>query len=214
MEEVLPPDKKTETRDVVLREMFHRIQNTLQTLVSYVNIMFGQRESISREDTKKLLGFIHGLNTLQGLSLQQLRDGKQYIEAREFMKSIADHYSKIKPIELGELGSFHGTHRQVSALGSILNELLDNAVRHGEGPIQVVLGTTAQGDLYLKVTNRTRGAGSPNQSFQLGTGLRLVQLLAESQLGLLPEIRYTADESGEVRFEALIPLPSNTDVAA
>jgi two-component sensor histidine kinase len=96
------------------------------------------------------------------------------------------------------------TLKQGSALALLLNELLMNAIRHGEGAISVV-ATTHEGEIRIEVLDH--GPGFPagfDGSSASGTGLLLVETAV--RWDLRGRIAYENRPSGGARVELRFPV--------
>jgi signal transduction histidine kinase len=101
-------------------------------------------------------------------------------------------------------------------LREIVDVLLDNALRHGSGAVEVRVRTVG-GSLALDVADEGRGVdGDPERIFQRrsgtdeahGIGLALARSLAEAEGG-----RLTLAQSGGTVFTVLLPAAANDSVA-
>lgn len=192
--------------DVAVSELHHRIKNTLQNLVSYIGIMLGERETVGRREIEKLIRFVHSIAALYAISLRDLSEGgdRDTIRLEQVIESIVQLNTMGNKIVLSDLPRIPGTHRQAATLGLILNELLDNAVRFGDGNITVTVSPKTEGGASLRVTNGTRtynGNGSAKTN-SYGAGLRLVELMSQADLNTTPVVIHRPGQ-----YEVSIDLP-------
>ena len=179
-------------KEVLLKEIHHRVKNNLQVISSILNM---QTDGIEHEDIRKAL--LESQNRIHSMSLvhEQLYQSenlsfihmKTYIESLissiiESMTSIDEGISietSLDPVELD-------VDRAIP-VGLILNELVSNSLKYGQvtgatGGVRVDLHQT--GDVYTIIV-RDYGPGIPEGRSDSGNktslGLQLVRALA-SQL--------------------------------
>jgi PAS domain S-box-containing protein len=186
-------------KEVLLRELHHRVKNNLQVISSLLTMQAGELRDPAahqalEESQKRVqsMALIHEkLN--QDDDLEQL-DFRQYAETltRELFYSYgANSDSKILRFELHPVWL---ELRQAIPCGLILNELVTNALKYafaknGAGEILVTLACD-QNDL-VKLTVSDDGAGLPpgfdwRESPSLG--LRIVDILSRQIDGLVEQV--------------------------
>jgi two-component sensor histidine kinase len=127
--------KSLEEKDVLIREMHHRVKNNLNILISLLEI---ERINEKNENTNMTLTDIQ--NRIYSIALvhEQLYNVESFtqISMQKYIPSLVEHVKimtkrsamvtiekKIEPIEL--------TVHQAVPCGIILSELLSNAIKHG-----------------------------------------------------------------------------------
>jgi len=184
--------RSLQEKEVMLREIHHRVKNNLQVISSLLNM---QARNATDEETKGILSESRDRVRTMSLIHSQLYEGSDLAEIN--MKEFVDRL-------LGQLQSYQVGDTRITRVvwvddyplpisvavpvGLIINELLSNALKHAfkgrnEGKIEVSL--TASGDGRINLTVSDDGCGLPpgfdiNKSKTLG--LRLVKILAEDQL--------------------------------
>jgi PAS domain S-box-containing protein len=180
-------------KEVMLREIHHRVKNNLQVVSSLLNM---QARNAKDKDTIRILSESRDRIITMSLIHSQLYEGSDLAEIN--MKEFVDRL-------LGQLLQSYqvGSARIVRVIrvddyplpisvavpvGLIINELLSNALKHAfegrdEGKIEVSLTASEDGRIHLTVSDD--GVGLPsgfdiNESKTLG--LRLVKILTEDQL--------------------------------
>lgn len=181
------------TREVLLREMHHRVKNNLQQVASILN-MQGRRtkspevEQILLENVDRIQGIAATHDLLSNANMQL------------GMAPVDEIARKIVGIVRGNLvppelhvhffvgpAPFHIPTEQATTLAIILNELIANAIEHGyegrsHGQIRV---TGARVDHHITLVVADDGVGLP-EGFSLrtheGLGLQLVRNLVENNL--------------------------------
>src|ERR1700750_166662 len=172
-------------REVLLREVNHRVGNSLQIIASLLHL---QANSSTDDDVKTALSNAMGrvaavaqvhrrLYTSHDLKTVMLN---QYLEALlEDLRRSAEGNKmsrlslKAEPIEIDP--------DRAVAIGIIVNELVMNAVKYaypaGAGPIHIVL--TADGDdLELSITDDGVGLNVKTDPRSTGMGQRIVTAMA------------------------------------
>jgi len=205
-------------REVLLKEIYHRVKNNLQVVSSLLNL---QSRRATEMETKRLLG--ESANRVNSIALvhEQLyrTENLSSIVLPEYMRQLADNLINVNHpkstrvqlrIEVDDL--FVGIESAIP-LGLIVNELVSNAYRHGyadntaEGKISVRVIGLAGGEIRLEVEDD--GQGLPT-GFNLeaggGLGVHLVIALAQ-QLG--GELKVDACPSG-ARFVLLFKPQQHT----
>ena len=188
-------------KEVMLREIHHRVGNNLQVISSILNM---QARAIKDENMRVIL--LESRNRINSMALihSQLYESENLSEIH--MKRFVDKIllrslhsypvpdTKITPI-------VHGDECPLPIsiavpVGLVVNELLTNAFKHAfanrkEGKIEVSLSASEEGVVSLIVSDD--GVGLP-ESFDINAtktlGLRMVKILVEGQLdGKLAVIR-------------------------
>lgn len=172
-------------REVLLREVNHRVGNSLQIITSLLHL---QANSSSDEDVKAALTNAMGrvaavaqvhrrLYTSQDLKTVMLN---QYLEAllEDLRRSAEGNRMsrltlKAEPVEIDP--------DRAVAIGIIVNELVMNAVKYaypdGAGPIHVVL-QSCNGGLELSITDDGVGLQVKQNPLSTGMGQRIVSAMA------------------------------------
>lgn len=192
--------------ELACKEMYHRVQNTLQTLVSYLNVVHTDRSGVEKEATTKLIRFIHLLNCFQIQSLEQINQGLDKIRFDQIIEKTADLFVDQISIEIAKLPKFVGTYKNVTAFAMILYELLDNAVKHGVRPIKIELIIEGPGRGTLQVSNRSKSENAASTDCADGGGRKLIKLLSAGHLPGPVKVEALQKPDGETWITMFIPL--------
>jgi len=182
---------RAEAVSTLLREMHHRIKNSLQMVADLLYLEVKRCES--RSAVRSLLASITRIKSIAAvheiLSLEPptLTDARKLAErlARVSHDGLVGPGSRIDIAVEGE--SLLLSSRQATALALVINELLSNCLRHAfvgreVGAVTIRLDT---GPSEVVVTVRDNGVGLPEQ-FDLhtssGMGLQIVRALVEGDL--------------------------------
>ncbi|RKX66348.1 MAG: hypothetical protein DRP42_03315 [Tenericutes bacterium] len=196
-------------KEVMLREIHHRVKNNLQVVSSLLNM---QARNATDEVTIGILFEARDRITTMSLIHSQLYEGSDLAEID--MKKFVDRL-------LGQLQSYQVGDTRITRVvrvddyplpisvavpvGLIINELLSNALKHAfrgkdEGKIEVSLTASEDGRINLTVSDD--GVGLP-PGFDIDTsktlGLRLVKILTEDQLQGTLEV--TSDGGATFKME-------------
>jgi two-component sensor histidine kinase len=172
-------------REVLLREVNHRVGNSLQIIASLLHL---QASSAAQEDVKAALTNAMGrvaavaqvhrrLYTSQDLKSVLLN---QYLESllEDLRRSAAGN--KMSRLTLAAQPVEIDPDRAV-AIGIIVNELVMNAVKYayptGSGPIHVELQTEGE-DVVLSIADNGIGVNGKSDPRSTGLGQRIVAAMA------------------------------------
>jgi two-component sensor histidine kinase len=180
-------------KEVLLREIHHRVKNNLQVLSSLLNM---QARATKDKDTISILSESQDRISAMALIHTQLYESADLSEInmkgfvdklfRRLFQSYPVKGAKITPIL--HIADYPFPISIAMPVGLVVNELLANALQHAfgkrsEGKIEVILSVLKKGKTNLTVSDD--GVGLP-KGFDINKtrtlGLRLVKILAEDQL--------------------------------
>lgn len=198
-------------KEVMLKEIHHRVKNNLQVIASLVDLQAGGMKEPTLlvmfadiRDRVRSMALVHE-KLYQSESLAQV-DFADY--ARSLLSYLARSHGRPEcAIELKiDLRSVSLSVEEAVPCGLIVNELVSNAYKHAfqgraSGEILATLGAGPDGRVSLRVADN--GAGLPpgmdwRQSRSLG--LRLIQLLA-GQLHATVEVHTGSGTEFKISFE-------------
>jgi two-component system, sensor histidine kinase PdtaS len=176
------------TSQILLRELQHRTQNTLNMIVALLEL---QARGSDIREVKQALSQAASRVRVQAQAYQHLnmRDSER-VDAHQYLLEVCrlseETFSGIRPITV----ECHAKQTMVSpekalALGLIANELITNSVKYAfsdaaQGAIKVALDRDEQG--HLRLTVRDNGAGCSDDA-KPGLGTRLITELVKSHKG-------------------------------
>ena len=178
--------KSLQEKDLLLKELNHRVKNSIQTIVSFLRLQIDETEDKKIQRTlTNIENRIMSINHLY--ALLHAKHDVSFIDANEYFLLIAKHIQK----------SFHNTkvkieiqttialHSEMAVYcGFIMNEAISNALQHAfssgeEGEIIVKL--IQQENYYqLSITDNGKGFDTTQDSNSLG--LVIIESLATFQL--------------------------------
>lgn len=192
MEEALAD--KVREREVLIRELFHRTKNNMQSILSFISFESWRLQDAAMHAALHRLerriysmSLVHRMlyeySDLSRLSLSAyLREYAAYLGASENLEE------KSIRIDL-QLEELVVTVDIAVPIGLIVTELVDNAIAHAfpgraGGIIHIRLASAGKGDLNLTVADDGVGARDDFDPAAFESlGLQLVESIAESQLG-------------------------------
>lgn len=179
-------------KEVLLREIHHRVKNNLQVVSSLLNL-----QSSAIEDDRAQRIFTDCQTQVQAMALvhEQLyrSDNLQSIEMDTFIVSLVSYLFHVYDVDQSRISSSISAAsvslaiEQAIPVALIVNELVSNSLKHGlaesDGVVTVNFRTLEDGRLELEV--RDSGKGLP-PDFRIDSsetlGFQLVQALS-SQIG-------------------------------
>jgi two-component sensor histidine kinase len=199
-------------KDVLLREMSHRVMNSLQTISALFSL-----QSRSVRDPEAKQKFDQAVVRINSIALvyrqMQTTDGVETVDFAAFVRELCkDLQSSVMlndgqcvveadPVLLGP--------NQAMPLALIVNELVTNAVKHGGGPeagVTVKLGRSSEG-CRLAVRNLgTLPAGYRPESTR-GFGMRMVISMVAQLEGRLEAASMAGETEFAVTFQPKVPQP-------
>jgi len=211
-------------REILLREVHHRVRNNLQIIRSLLKL---HSRVIQHPEALDAVTDIY--NRIFSMSLIHERvfqyDDFEKVDFAIFSRELASMLSTTYGFDVSRISIdtrmdslFVNIETAVPA-GLIVNELVTNAIKHAfrdgkHGTIRVALKTTGEGQLELTVADN--GVGLPD-TFDFQTvqsmGLYLVRLLAEYQLDGTVHVRRKPGTEFKIFFKeklysSRIPKPS------
>jgi len=194
-----------EQRNVLMREVQHRVKNNLQLVTS---MMRASARASRSEETKRVLDDLSRRVTVVASVYQLLMTGAMdRISIRSFLGELCSKLemaARSVRIRTDLVDRVIGIDEAI-ALGLIVNELVTNSLQHafpdGGGAVRVSLKPTAEVE-WMRLTVADDGRGTA-EAGEPGFGTRMINLLA-AQLG--GEIVAATQPSGS-SFEARLRLP-------
>ena len=194
-------------KEVLLREIHHRVKNNLQLISSLLRLHLKRTKEISSEAlATEIDSRIRSMALLHELLYQSGNLGRikfvSYIET--LAQSLVRYYGMTRYVELVVSGDeFLIELEQCIPAGLLVNELVTNCMKHAfpggrQGRIEIELRQFEGGEVGIVV--RDDGIGLP-KGVEFGKtdslGLELVQNLAKQLHG---EVSSSSDESTEFRI--------------
>ena len=195
-----------EEKEVLLREMHHRIKNNLYMVTSLIDLkMTGESRNEDLTAIKSQLQAIRLVHEklYQGDSLTSIRFDTF---AKELIESVFSFSSTKHPLLTIEAEDYSLQSNKAIPIGLILNEIASNALKHGfknniQGHLQVSLDRdTRKGRFTLSVSNNGEPFPEEITLHNAETlGLRLISSLVEQIEGTI-ELQRTPSPTFIIRF--------------
>jgi two-component sensor histidine kinase len=198
-------------KEVLLKEVHHRVKNNLQIIASLLNMSSMEAEN---EEAKKLLQDARAKVFTMALIHTQVYQEKQYdqIDMGTYTRRLVEQISVAYWDKAGsvdtrvEPSDVYLTLNQAIPCGLMMNELISNAFKHAfkgrqKGKIEVSISRTDNDTVAVKV--KDDGIGIPEDLDKPKTlGLELVNALIKQLNGT---VQFSRDNGTEVniQFKAL-----------
>ncbi len=199
-----------EEKDVLMREVHHRVNNNLQIISSLLNLQASRATEPAVREELAVVG-----NRIQSLSLVHQKlyrsDDLSHIDAGGYVQELCAHLQSTFAATTGPVGlKVEAPRQQIPLdsaihLGLIVNELVTNSLKHGfrdgrGGHIAVSLHRTDDDNLTLTIVDD----GRPDDGNRRGFGMTLVEAMVRRLDGSL-----TIDRNGGTRTTLTVPLPKD-----
>jgi PAS domain S-box-containing protein len=198
-------------KEVLLRELHHRVKNNMQIISSLLNL-----QSRSIEDRKSQVIFRECQDRIRAMALiheKLYRTGNlMQIPFREYVRTLTNDLSasyslsrNLISIRMEESDEFFLSVNTAIPCGLIMNELITNALKHGledgRGTITIGIAKSDNDTVILSVSNE--GVGLP-AGFSVkrdgSMGLWLVKTLSHQINGTLEVLQNDACTTFQVHF--------------
>jgi two-component sensor histidine kinase len=145
--------QEAKANELAVREVSHRVKNSLQLLTSLMQVKARKTEDPSyreavREVTNQLMALAETYRFVQSARILGTADAAGTIEG--LCHHLADTYDVAIHVEQASPVVINASHS--TALAVIVNELVTNAIKHGGSPVKVTLGT-AKDSIWISVAS-------------------------------------------------------------
>jgi PAS domain S-box-containing protein len=185
-------------KEVLLKEVHHRVKNNLQIISSLLDLSRLKTENGASRDT--LTDARNKVYTMALIHSQLYASERaDRIDMAEYVRELATHIEKMYTSKgtavtpLLAIEKIHLTMNQAIPCALVLNELITNAFKHAfrgseEGTLIITMKKTQEGSIRMEV--KDNGVGMPQSELSAGAdavgartlGLRLVQSIVQDQL--------------------------------
>jgi PAS domain S-box-containing protein len=190
-------------RDVLLREVYHRVKNNLQIVDG---LLMMQARRLSEPEARAALGTLRARVYALGLVHHQLMGSSdlETFDIAPFLRELSTHLLEGFGGDAATL-SVRATPLKVGLdfaipLGLLVTELVTNAITHGGGSIAVALEADEPDWLTLTVADDGTGRDAAGQENSLGASI--VEGLVQQLKGTM-----TVSEDGGTRCAVRLPAP-------
>lgn len=150
--------KVLDEKDELLKEMFHRVKNNFQILISLLYIEINNEKS--KVITQKIENIINKLFSMSVVhNMLYGKSDTETVEAKEYFTKLSQHLI-IRDADINiEIDDFYLLENIAKNLGLIVNELFINSVKYA--PQELILSITIK---IFKVKNKIHFQYSDNSS--------------------------------------------------
>lgn len=197
-------------KDALMRELQHRVKNTLAMITSLVSLELGQTDN---PDVRRSLKTIEGRVMVLSNLYHMLYAGNCTVGLpldsylKTIIGSVTDGYGDTgrKISVITDFQSIEIDPKRATSIGIMLNELLTNSIKYAfDGKdVGTVCITLRMDEGKIKLNFSDDGTGLPegfNTDLSVGLGLKLVSLLASQMKG-----EFRIDSGGASAFEIALP---------
>ena len=202
-----------EEKEVLLRELHHRVKNNMQVVISLMNLQAekyddARLKNAFLESKSRVYAMaavhetLHQSSNLTTISLEQYLS-KLCLSIRQSYRQQANRIEvrvNVEPVEV--------MLEQAYPIGLVVNELLSNALKYafaedGQGTVEIAGRRTAANSVALRVADNGQGLpAAVDRRHPESLGLKIVWALVEEQLGGT----IVADAGPGARFDITFPL--------
>lgn len=199
-----------EEKDLLLKEVHHRVKNNLQMVSSLLNL---QAKTVRSSKVKQIL--TDGMDRIKSMALvhQRLYERGKYTEVdfNNYITQVIQHlllsYKTSSQAKLNiKSKEFIDIDRAIT-LGLLVNEIVTNALKHNKQHDDLVitlnLSKTTDDQYLLSVSDNGIGFNSNEVKKEKTLGLRLIEILSKQLDGDL-SIKNTAEQG--VAYSLKIPV--------
>lgn len=202
--------KLLEEKELLLKEVHHRVKNNIVSIVSLMNL---QKRTAKSEETISILNDMIGRIESMGILYEKLMSTNLYREisikqyTEELIDRIADVFSNQQKILItNDIQDFYINSKKAFYLGMMINEILTNILKHAfkgreKGKVDIVIKKDEK--VILKI--KDDGIGLP-EDFDINTnegfGIMLIRLLVQQLEGEI-SFKSTPGAGSEVIFKFL-----------
>lgn len=194
--------KQIEIKDVMMREMHHRIKNNLQTVSGLFRMQM--RNTNNAETIENLKNGVARVNTITEIHNLVFEDGyEEGVNAKSYLNKVISRIQEIYSEEIQfncEIEDILLENDKTVPVGLILNELITNSVKYafkgGISPVIDVRFYKKSGKIVLYYADNGVGY-TETRSADGGLGLTLIEIMAKQ---LKADINYLVAARNKVEF--------------
>lgn len=205
-------------KEILLREIHHRVKNNLQIIYSLLNL-----QSRQMMDPQSLEMFRESRNRVKSIAMIHEKLYRSHdlvkMDTEGYIKSLIDNLYEsygvdpqiIEPcIKVEQV--FLGIDLAIPC-GLIINELVSNSLKHafpapwkGKGKIEITFQSKGKKQIVLRVSDNGIGLPKKMDIDNLNSlGLKLVSILTQDQL--FGKLRFGFNKDKETKFTIIFPKP-------
>lgn len=193
-EQIQNLQRSLQEKELLLREVHHRIRNNFQIVLSLLDI-----QALQSSDTNTQTLLRDNQNRIRSIALVHEKLSRSEfvtINLGEYVQELAETLVRSYAIRLGQVtlrteidANITISPERIMPIGLILNELITNALKHGvgnePGEIEVMLTMTSEQQAILAVSNTGQPFPHPSELMPNSFGLHLITNLLQQIDGTL-----------------------------
>ncbi|HEV2602076.1 MAG TPA: cache domain-containing protein [Microvirga sp.] len=205
-------ERSLQYKDTLLRELSHRVMNSLQTIASLFTL-----QSRAVKDADARAQFDQAVLRINSVALAYRRlhaaQGAEVVDFSTFLRELcADLQTSMLPQSapiVVDADPILLSPEQAMPLALVVNELVTNAIKHGgvDPAITVKLGRSSEG-CRLAVRNRGELPPGYDPSTTRGFGMRMVRSTMAQLQGRLEAASMGSETEFAVTFEPTVTQPT------
>jgi len=176
---------KAEERKVLLKDLNHRVQNNMQTILSFITL---QRDEVLDKNTDHILTSLENriLATSELYALLEVKGESSIVDIRKYFFSITDNLQKSFKrneitVEINSIVSMNSEYAKYCGL--IVNETVTNSFKHAfkhtkSGKIKIELEEKEK-HYFLSISDNGSGF---KEKFKNSSGMNILDTLVSIQL--------------------------------
>jgi PAS domain S-box-containing protein len=198
----------------LMQETHHRVKNNLQVIAALVDMqVMNDTDTIPVGELQRFGRHIRALSTIHDLLTREARGAAELNHV-----SLQDMLDRLLPLLKEIVGQREMRYKAVdvrlpvrygTALALMANELVSNAVKHGDGLVEVTLSVEGR---FVRLEVCDNGPGFPSgfdPRRAAHTGLDLIDGIA--RLDLRGQVAYETRPEGGARVAITFPLPEESE---
>ncbi|PMQ02248.1 MAG: ethanolamine utilization protein [Dictyoglomus sp. NZ13-RE01] len=188
--EIKEKEKELRFKSVLLKEIHHRVKNNLQTIASLLRLQMRRLDSEpARYIIQESINRINSIALVHESLSRFEEDRVNIIEvAEKLLQAFKQTYAEL-PCEFHFVKTRKNlflSSKYATSASLIINELLQNAVKHGlnkDKNVSIILKIDVNNDyVTIEVVNKGENLSNISTDTKGSLGLQLIQLLTEEEL--------------------------------
>ena len=197
-----------EQRNIVVREVHHRIKNNLQGVVGLIQQYASDHPELAGL-TNTIIGRIYAIATIHGMQAESLSEN---VELDKLLLNIIE-------ASAGKTAEYYSTlpcvvwlnRNEAVPIALVLNEIVTNAVKYRcKGSVIVISLEKTNDNIVLRITNCFSDSQTANQ--EEGHGLSLVKSMLPSKSARLTVMRSEKKYSVELILSSPVIMINQDDI--
>jgi two-component sensor histidine kinase len=198
---------EAQKRQILLREMQHRVKNSFQLILSSISI---QKRRYSAEETQRALDHVASRISAISLAHDQLapREDGKIVRLSDYIRALCTVIrQQAENIEVDvQSDELELSIDRAVPVGLILNETVTNSIKHAFGPeggriVVGLAGGVGYGEAILTVADNGRGMRTSSSN---GSGLKLITSLAKQVGGAVEQESSSSGTTTSLRFPLIM----------